>query len=330
MRGKRLNRLIQLIALLKGPTSYNARRLAERYGCSQRNVYRDIAVLELAGVPVFHDPDYGDGGGYRIRSDWWFPSVALTDRECLDLALLTRIAESQSIPLLDEASAARDKLLGTLPPKQQDLIRTASELFDVIGLNLADHSHCRHVMAAIQTALMTQKQIACTYRSPHQTEEKKLVLQPRQVFLAAQAWYLLGWDEAAKDNRLYRVARFTDIKLTDKPIAQKMPCSIREVLGNAWSVYRGERDYHIEILFSPPAAEQVSETKWHHTQEIEPLKDGYVLFRATVSGLEEVTYWVMGWGPMAEVQKPVELKDRIRSDLKVMLNQYESGEGSHA
>ncbi|MFN3166132.1 MAG: helix-turn-helix transcriptional regulator [Phycisphaeraceae bacterium] len=323
MRGKRLNRLLQIIAALRGPTSYNAKRLAERYGCSRRNIYRDIAVLELAGVPVFHDPDYGDGGGYRIRSDWWFPSVSLTDRECLDLALLTRIAESQSIPLLDEAGGARDKLLGTLPPKQQDLIRTASELFDAIGLNLADHSHCRHFMTTIQTALLTQRKIECAYRSPHQSRIKKLVLQPRQVFLAAQAWYLLAWDDKAKDNRIYRVARFTEIKLTTKPIKHNEPCSIREVLGNAWSVYRGERDYHVEVLFHPPAAEQVSETKWHHTQRIEKLKDGCVVFRATVSGLEEVTYWVLGWGPLAEVKKPVELRSRVCDDLKKMLHRYQ-------
>lgn len=322
MRGKRLNRLLQIIAALRGPTSYNAKRLSERYGCSRRNIYRDIAVLELAGVPVFYDPDYGDGGGYRIRSDWWFPSVSLTDRECLDLALLTRIAESQSIPLLDQAGGARDKLLGTLPPKQQDLIRTASELFDAIGLNLADHSHCRHFMTTIQTALLTQKQIECSYRSPHQSHSKKLRLQPRQVFLAAQAWYLLAWDDKSKDNRIYRVARFTEINLTNQPIKQNEPCSIREILGNAWTVYRGDRDYHIEVLFHPPAAEQVAETQWHHTQQIEPQKDGCVVFRATVSGLDEVAYWVLGWGPLAEVRKPKELRERVCDDLQKTLYRY--------
>lgn len=282
-----------------------------------------MAVLELAGVPIYYDPDYGDGGGYRIRNDWWFPSVALSDRECLDLALLTRIAESSAIPLLDEASAARDKLLGTLPPKQQDLIRTASELFDAIGLNLADHSHCKQFMTQLQAALLTQRQIRCSYRSPHRAKTEQLSLQPRQVFLAAQAWYLVAWDNDEQEHRLYRVARFKSIEVTKNPVTINEPCSIRQMLGNAWTVYRGERDYHIEVLFHPPASEQVAETQWHHTQEIEPQDDGCVVFRATVSGLEEVAYWVLGWGPLAEVKKPIELRSRISGDLKQMLKVYE-------
>lgn len=329
MRGKRLNRLLQIIAVLRGPSSYNAKRLAERYGCSRRNVYRDVAVLELAGVPIYYDPDYGEGGGYRIRNDWWFPSVALSDRECLDLALLTRIAESSAIPLLDEASAARDKLLGTLPPKQQDLIRTASELFDAIGLNLADHSHCKQFMTQLQTALLTQRQIKCSYRSPHRAKTEQLSLQPRQVFLAAQAWYLVAWDNQSEQHRLYRVARFKSIEITKKAVTVKDPCSIRQMLGNAWTVYRGDRDYHIEVLFYPPASEQVAETKWHHTQTIEPAGEDRILFRATVSGLEEVAYWVLGWGPLAVVRKPIELREKVRSDLRLMLDHYENEGSQH-
>ena len=40
--------------------------------------------------------------------------------------------------------------------------------------------------------------------------------------------------------------------------------------------------------------------------------DGSVLFRATVSGLEEVRFWVLQWGPGAKVRRPPELIDEIR------------------
>ena len=69
MRGKRLARILRYISLFKGPTSWNARRLAEHFGTSSRNVYRDLALLELAGVPYYYDPDFGEGGGYRIRPE---------------------------------------------------------------------------------------------------------------------------------------------------------------------------------------------------------------------------------------------------------------------
>lgn len=80
--------------------------------------------------------------------------MGLTDRECLDLALVIQITETRAIPLLDDVATVRDKLLQTLPAKQADLIRAAAELFDVLGLRLADHSNCRKVMGTIQTALL--------------------------------------------------------------------------------------------------------------------------------------------------------------------------------
>ncbi len=325
MRGKRLHRLLQMIAILRGPTSYNARRLAERFGCSKRNTHRDIAVLELAGVPIYHDADFGEGGGYRIRSDWWFPQVGLTDRECLDLAVMSQIAESRAIPLLDEVSAVRDKLLQTLPAKQADLIRDSAELFDVLGLRLADHSHCRDVMATIQAALLAGMQIKAVYRSPH---EKKIVrprLQPLRVILSGQAWYLVAQDCRDSITKLFRVARFREVEMLDKPIDCERSISIREFLGNAWTVYKGDRDWHVEIEFSAEVAEVVAETKHHPTQEIEFRKDQSAIFRATVSGLEEIQWWVLGFGARAKVRQPKELATKVHQLALSTAHRYTKG-----
>ena len=324
VRGKRLNRLLQIIALLRGPTSYNARRLAEHFGVSRRNVHRDMAVLELAGVPFYYDPDYGEGGGYRIRHDWWFPHVGLTDRECLDLAVLARVAEKQSIPLLQQVCSVRDKLLATLPSKQQDVVRTASELFDILGLHLADHSHCLGVMATLQTGLMTGQQLTGLYRSPHKRRAERVSLQPRRVFLAGQAWYLAAFDNRSGEDRLYRLARFKELRMLDKPIDVEPDFSLRDMLGNAWTVFRGDRDWHIEIRFEPVAADLVAETRWHHTQEIERRKNGSATLRFTVSGLEEIKHWVLQWGPAAKVVKPSELADEVKSLAQSTADRYGS------
>ena len=299
---------------MRGPSSYNARRLGEHFGISRRNVHRDLAVLELAGVPFSYDPQHGVGGGFRIRSDWWFPHVGLSDQECLDLAVLTRAAESHSIPLLEDVCTVRDKLLGTLPAKQQDLIRSASELFDVLGLQMADHAHCRPIMTSLQTALLKAQQVEGRYETPHQRKAVKVSLQPRRIFLAGQAWYLAAHDNKDSQTKLYRVARFKSLAVNGRPMTVERSFSLREFLGNAWVVHRGgphERDWHVEIEFTPDAADLVAETNWHHTQEIERRPDGSLIFRATVSGLEEIKWWLMGWGPRAKVLKPRELAEEV-------------------
>jgi len=203
MHGQRLSRLIRIITLLRGAKSWNAPRLAEYLETSRRNVHRDLELLELAGVPYYYDPDFGEGGGYRIRSDWLFPTVQLSQQECIDLAVLAGGARTgHGIPLLDAAGEVRDKILAGVPARHRETMRAANQLFDVLGLQYADHSRCRDIMAAFQQALLARRQLEGIYRSPAQPESLKVSLQPRRVFLAGNCWYAVCFDNSSHQTKL--------------------------------------------------------------------------------------------------------------------------------
>jgi predicted DNA-binding transcriptional regulator YafY len=321
VRGQRLARLLKLIALLRGPSAWNARRLAEHFGTSRRNVHRDMLVLKMAGIPVYRDTEFGDGGSYRIRQDWYFPHVGLTDQECLDMSVLTLAAESKSIPLLQGMTEVRDKLLSTLPARQQDLIRDASELFEVLSLGMADHEHCSKIMLTLQQALLTKRQVEGLYSTPHERRSKRVQLQPLRVFLARNAWYVAAQDNA-KQIKLFRLARFKELSVSGKPNPSRRDWSLKQMLGNAWTVYRGERDWHVEIVFDPEAAVLVQEVRWHPTQELTTLDNGCLRFRAIVSGLEEIRFWVLSWGHHATVIKPSELRHEVCQIASKLLANY--------
>lgn len=132
---------------------------------------------------------------------------------------------------------------------------------------------------------------------------------------------------AAHDNkegkvRLFRLSGFQSVKVLDKTMTVSSTFSLRDFLGCAWSVQRGERDYHVEIAFEPEAAAFIQERQWHHTQELEKQKDGSLIFRATVSGLDEIKHWVLGWGPRATVLKPKELADEIERMARETIERY--------
>jgi proteasome accessory factor B len=312
-----------MIAMLRGPKSYNVRRLSERFGTTGRNIHRDLALLELAGVPFYYDPEHGVGGGYRIRSDWFFPTVGLTRQECIDLAVMARGVESgRGIPLLDTAADVRDKLLATVDPEHQDCIRQASELFDIIGLRMADHSRCRGIMVAFQEALLSRKQIEGIYFTPHGKKTVKVHLQPRRVFLAGNCWYAACRDNQSGKDKLYRLARFKEANVIRKEMTVDASFSLRDFLGNAWVAYRGERDWPVEIHFDAQAAPLIAEVNWHQTQKMLWQDDGSLIFRATVSGLEEVKFWVLGFGPQAKVLKPKQLADEVQELAAQTVAQY--------
>jgi predicted DNA-binding transcriptional regulator YafY len=59
---------------------------------------------------------------------------------------------------------------------------------------------------------------------------------------------------------------------------------------------------------------------WGVSQVIQKLKpDGSVIeFQATLSGLEEITRWVLSWGSKAKVLGPPELVKRVREEIEKM------------
>ena len=88
-----------------------------------------------------------------------------------------------------------------------------------------------------------------------------------------------------------------------------------------WSYAADEKRKHeVHIRFEGYAARVVGERMWHSTQAIRSLKsDGSVIeFQADLSGLEEITRWVLSWGSKAKVLGPPELKRRVQTELKKM------------
>ncbi len=58
-----LARLVQLLLILQSEPFPNATRLAEACGVSRRTIYRDLTILETAGVSIVYQPDRQ---GYRL------------------------------------------------------------------------------------------------------------------------------------------------------------------------------------------------------------------------------------------------------------------------
>ena len=63
----RLARVLRLLQLIHGPGGWNAPSLAEKLGCSERTVFRDLQTLKAAGVPWVFD-EYSQS--YRIREGY--------------------------------------------------------------------------------------------------------------------------------------------------------------------------------------------------------------------------------------------------------------------
>jgi predicted DNA-binding transcriptional regulator YafY len=280
-----------------------------------------MQVLELAGIPI--DFDQADRC-YRVRQDFRFPSLNVTEDEAIGQGTATAITTGTALDINQGARPVTQKLAAASKVDMAQILADAEELVAVLDLKLADHSWHRNIIWTVQWALIKRKQVVGTYRSPHEPDEVKLHLHPYRLCLLKQAWYLIGRPTTDEAPRTYRMARFKSLRTLEAHAQVPQDFDLKGYFGNAWAVYRGERSYDVEILFSKEAAGTVTEGVWHHTQKARKNKDGGVTLTFKVDRLNEIVRWILGWGSRARVIQPPELRDLIIAQLNESIQAYPS------
>jgi predicted DNA-binding transcriptional regulator YafY len=322
-QNERLARVLRVLQFIQGRGRCTARDMASELGCSERTVYRDLQVLEVAGIPWYYD-DLEES--YRVRPGWQFPVLNPTAEEIVGQATATLFSAAPGLKINAGAKPVTRKLAATSSADVSRLIADAEQLLAVLDLKLADHSRHQDVIHAIQWALLQRKQLRGRYASPYKSKPIELTLHPYRLCLAQQAWYLIAREQGLARPHIYRVARFASLQAIDAPAESIDGFDLKAYLGNAWGIFRGSQTYDVEILFNSEAAPLVVETRWHNTQQVEKYSDGSATLSFQVDGLVEILWWFLGWAGRARVVKPVELRKMVQEQLRAALEL--NGEGA--
>lgn len=304
----RLARVLRVLQLIQGRGRWDTKAIAREVECSERTVYRDLAVLELAGVPWTYEKATSC---YRVRPDYQFPILNLTDDELLGQATAASATKAPGLDVTLGAKPTIEKLAVNANDRSERILNAAQQFTEVLDLKLVDHRRHREVIRTAQWALIQRKQVVGQYRSPYEGESVKLTLHPYRLCLVKSAWYLIGRAIQESQPRTYRIVRFKTLRMLDEPATIPENFDLAEYFGNAWSVHRGGPRYHVELAFSNEAAEVVAETVWHRTQQVRRNSDGTATLTFTVDGLNEITRWVLGWAGRVKVVQPPELRQLV-------------------
>ncbi|MFH1268497.1 MAG: WYL domain-containing protein, partial [Planctomycetota bacterium] len=94
-------------------------------------------------------------------------------------------------------------------------------------------------------------------------------------------------------------------------------------LRNAWHLIpEPGPDREVVVRFDKLVAENVAEVAWHKMQRLEFQPDGCLDFHVTVSGLREISWWILGYGDRAEVVRPPELRRLVARHVARLARQY--------
>jgi predicted DNA-binding transcriptional regulator YafY len=309
----RFARILRVLELIQGKARYGPKEIAAELEVSERTVFRDLNVLELAGVPWSFDKEHHH---YWVRPGYLFPALNLSDDEMIGQATATAITNAPGLDVTKGAAPATRKLWATSREQASKLLDDVEKVTAVLDLKLADHSRSHETIRTIQWALCQGRKLTGTYASPYEPKPKRLDLHPYRLCLVRQAWYLVARPNHSDQPQTYRVTRFQTLRPSDAPSVVPDDFDLKAYFGNAWGVYRGNESYHVQVRFCRDASDLVTETIWHSTQTVERHEDGSVTLGFVVDGLTEIVHWVLAWSGRVTVVNPSELRVMVLEHLR--------------
>ena len=203
---RRADRLFLIIHALRGRrTALPARRLAETLAVSLRTVYRDVADLQLSGVPI-----EGEAGvGYMLRKGSDIPPLMFTAEELEALVVGTRFVRAFAGERLSGgAQAALIKIEAVLPPElRQRAMR--SRIFAPARWREAKSG----VIDQLHEAIAEHRVLRVDYRDESSRGSLREV-EPLCLAFWGGVWTLGAWCRLRMDFRNFRPDRIATFDAT--------------------------------------------------------------------------------------------------------------------
>ena len=147
----RLASVLKVLELIQSRGRYGVKELAVELEVSERTIYRYLSVLQLAGVPYYHDRDTKS---FQVRPGFRFPILDLTDDELIGQATAEVVTSTPGLDVTQGAGPTTRKLKATSREESAKLLAEVERVTSVLDLKLADHSRHHETIKTIQWALI--------------------------------------------------------------------------------------------------------------------------------------------------------------------------------
>src|SRR5438874_4380588 len=308
-RGDSLARQLKLMTLLEDRQELAVTDVARELGYTTRTVYRDLAVLERIGVPIYQERKgrrarWRVVEGYRRRL-----SVSLSWSEMLALALGGKLlAGLGGTPLADGSVSALQKLANALP---SELAKRASLARRSVSATLGStHDHRDAVLRCMLEAIERSETVQLCYRKARSRTATDRLVDPYLLHLHLGTIYLIGFAHDRGALRTFRLDRVREARSIGRPFTTRVPVSTSSLVQGALGPWEGV-PYRIRLQFEPDVAGLVAETSVHPTQRSQWRSDGRLDVEMQVPMCPPLVAWVLGFGSGVAVLGPQVLARQV-------------------
>lgn len=316
----RIDRLTAIIIFLQGRHRATVPELSERYGISERTVYRDLAALQEAGIPIGSEL----GEGYYIVKGYHLPPVMFNRNEAASLLAGERLMQKWNQTELGKSYlSALDKIRSILPPDEKEYFEVLDEriqTFQYQNQNEKRPSPNERIFAFLQNAIFKKEIVEIDYTSPYKQERSSRKVEPLGLLLMSNHWYLAAWCRMREDYRMFRLDRFEDFKPTGILMRQPTGHTLKDFYDRN---LHEEKDLNeVVIWFEQKYAHYVGDQKYWHGWAWEQANDGGIEMTFLCSSIEYLSRWLLTWGNKIVIKKPAKVKERVKELVNELIQHH--------
>ena len=305
---KRFNRIIAIYFQLQAKPIIRSQDLAERFGVSQRTIYRDIKALEQAGVPI-----YGEAGsGYALVEGYRIPPTRFSKEEILTLAAAEKLMKKFVDPeLFRNFCSALSKLKGYLKHHDKLDISLLEENMVMGSISDRFNENVPSALSILFESIAHSKVVLMEYQSGLSSSSSRRHIEPVGVFHEGNYWYFVAYCYLRQDYRQFRIDRIQKIELTVTSFERKHP-TLSHFLKKDEIVPKTM----IRILVPNTYARYMEwERNYYGFVSEEDTDEGVIMTFNSKNEYQSFARWFLMYADQAKILEPIEIKDEVRQLL---------------
>jgi predicted DNA-binding transcriptional regulator YafY len=241
----KIDRILEIIIYLLNHDNVSASFLAARFHVSTRTIQRDIVCISEIGIPIYSTN--GKQGGYSILPTYKIKNSNIKDDE---QQMIMKALESLS------TSYTNDTLQNLIEKYNTLIDKTGGQkIFWDFGVS-RENKLVQKTNELLERAILTNHFISFEYRNA--SNEKSIqYVQPLAIHYKWYAWYLFAFSAEKKGYRTYKVARISNICISEE-VSYQNHGDIKKLMDES------EKEYYktciqIELRFAFDECELVNE-----------------------------------------------------------------------
>lgn len=313
----RIDRLTGMILQLQAQKGVTAEEMAAHWEVSLRTVYRDLAALGEAGVPVACDP----GAGYRLMKGYHVPPVMFTADEAAALFVSGEVTEQIAEESLRHAlRSALLKIRSVLPEeRQEDLARLKRSVG--VWLHASPHPAppATGALLPLHDAVLRRHCVALHYDTAGRGQLTERVVEPLGVVFYGRQWHLIAYCRLRRDFRDFRLDRMAAWEVLDGTFAGHADFSVHKFLED---VIRSHELIPATVVAEKEVIGRIRSEMLSMPGREEALSDGRIRIGILCFSLEWLARWLLGFGGAVVAERPAALRREMRKAALAVAAQY--------